>query len=306
MTTTPTNPTRSADDIRALARDTRNAMAAYGVALALDDALFVSALAEGPQVAAQVSGGLVMEQGVAYDRDNGVAYVAIIGPIMPRGNALYDMFGISYASANRIAAVADRLATDDSVKQVVLLVHSPGGSTFGVPEAAAKVRALAEKKPVTAYVEYMAASAAYWIASQASTIVAAPSALVGSIGAYMVHYDLSAYYANEGVKVTYIAQPVEKVDGNEAEPLSERARQEYAEIVRSAYEPFVADVQRKRTVDFANNAGQYAHTHPAGRAVELGLIDRLATLDVLRAEMTRKPADYTATRRARLALISKP
>lgn len=302
----PTTPTPSQADVHKLTRDVRNAMAAYGAAIALDDGLFAVSLAEGPNAATQATGGIVMEDGIAYDRANGLAFISIIGPVMPRGNALYDMFGINYASSNRIGAAADRLAADEGVKQVVLLVHSPGGSTFGVPEAAAKVRALADKKPVTAYIEYMAASAAYWIASQASTIVAAPSALVGSIGAYMVHYDLSAYYANEGVKVTYVAQPAEKVDGNEAEPLSERARQEYAEIVRSAYEPFVADVQRKRPVDFAKNAGQYAHTHPAGRAVELGLVDRLATLDVLRAEMTRKPADFTATRRARVALISKP
>jgi signal peptide peptidase SppA len=68
--------------------------------------------------------------------------------------------------------------------EVILLIESPGGevSEFGL--GAAQVRRLTEEDGIqtTVCVDKIAASGGYMIASQASKIVAAPFAVVGSIG----------------------------------------------------------------------------------------------------------------------------
>ena len=70
----------------------------------------------------------------------------------------------------------------DAVKGVILAIDSPGGSTVGGEALYEAVRALAAKKPVTAQVGTLAASAGYMIAAATDHIVARKTSIVGSIG----------------------------------------------------------------------------------------------------------------------------
>jgi len=77
-----------------------------------------------------------------------------------------------YAS---VRASGRRALADPSVKTVDLVIDSPGGSVLGLPETADVIHAANRVKPVRAFVTGIAASAAYWLASQASTITLTPS-----------------------------------------------------------------------------------------------------------------------------------
>ncbi len=92
--------------------------------------------------------------------------------------------GSSYDS---IADAAEKAAADPSVKRVVLSVDSPGGEVTGLPETATVLAQVAKVKPVSSIVEGMAASAAYWLASQSSDVTLTPSGEVGSVGVRMMH-----------------------------------------------------------------------------------------------------------------------
>ena len=93
-------------------------------------------------------------------------------------------------------------ANDPQVSGVLLAIDSPGGTAAGTWELGNAVGQVRRKKPIFAWVDEMAASAAYWAASQASAIYAAnPSAFVGSIGTYQAVYDYSEAAAAQGVKV---------------------------------------------------------------------------------------------------------
>jgi ClpP class serine protease len=115
--------------------------------------------------------------------------------------------------------VSEPLA-DSDVKAIVLDVDSPGGVISGVAELAGELRGLrGGAKPIVAHADYLVASAAYWIASQADEIIATPSALVGSVGVYSMHVDQSGWLEQLGIKVTLVAEPAQKVEGNPFDPL---------------------------------------------------------------------------------------
>ena len=106
------------------------------------------------------------------------AVIPITGPIFRYAN-IFTM--ISGATSVEETASELRAALDNPlVESVVLEINSPGGQVTGVSELAQMIRSA--EKPVIAYVDGMAASAAYWIASAASRIVINDTALLGSIG----------------------------------------------------------------------------------------------------------------------------
>src|SRR3989304_2445311 len=101
-------------------------------------------------------------------------------------------------------------------------------------------------KPIIAQIQYTGASAAYWLASVATEIIAAPSAQIGSVGVYAAHDDISEAMAKLGVKRTYVSAGSGKVDGNETEPLSEQGLARITLAVEDAYARFVGDVVHGR------------------------------------------------------------
>jgi protease-4 len=71
------------------------------------------------------------------------------------------------------------------VKAIVFRLNSPGGSDTASEQILASIRAAkAAGKPVVVSMGTYAASGGYWVASEASSIVAEPTTLTGSIGVY--------------------------------------------------------------------------------------------------------------------------
>src|SRR5262249_42337824 len=86
------------------------------------------------------------------------------------------------ASVDALARDFNQALNDPSIRAIVLNVDSPGGEVTGISELAEMIFAARPRKRVVAYVGGMGASAAYWIASAATEIIADATALVGSIG----------------------------------------------------------------------------------------------------------------------------
>jgi signal peptide peptidase SppA len=212
-----------------------------------------------------------------------VAVIPLIGALYNRSQ----WGGPSMAAfrANLAAAVAN-----PDVGAVILDIDSPGGTVAGTPETAAAVRAAGAVKPVTAVVDSLAASAAYWIASQAGSIVVSPSAEVGSIGCLVVHMDLSSMLEAEGIKTTIIRSVPAKAEGNPFEPLSADAITAIKGEVDATHADFVRAVAAGRKTSQANvneTFGQ-GRTVSAARAVSLGMADRVGTMaDVLGGMRTK-------------------
>jgi signal peptide peptidase SppA len=199
-----------------------------------------------PQAVAEIAaaGGKARPQ-----RSNGLtAVLPLHGTLLWRVGAMEEMSGAT--SLQRFGQAFDAAMNDDRVKSIVIDVDSPGGQVDGVPETAAKIFSARGRKPVTAVVNTMGASAAYWLAAAAEELVISPSGMAGSVGVYMMHQDISEAAAAAGVRVTFIEAPEggHKTEGNEFAPLADSAREHAQGIVNELYGMFVSDLARFRGV----------------------------------------------------------
>jgi protease IV len=99
----------------------------------------------------------------------------------------YDIF------AESTFEITEQLATarnDDSIKAVVLIINSPGGSAAYSEELYLDVLNTRDQMPVVATVDLVAASGAYYMAAAANEIYAKPTSAVGSIGVISLLSDL--------------------------------------------------------------------------------------------------------------------
>lgn len=166
-------------------------------------------------------------------------------------------------------------ANDRSIRNVLLAIDSPGGSVTGVPETAARVADLAEKKNVFAFSEGLCCSAAYWIASQADQIFSTSSAQMGSIGVYLALLDQSTRLANMGMKIETVKDGKLKAAGAGWKPLADDEREHFQDQVSQIGAEFRAAVQAKRPdVDTETMQGQ---SFFGVRNVELGLSDKIVS-----------------------------
>jgi ClpP class serine protease len=107
--------------------------------------------------------------------------IRIEGVLTKAPNFLAMLFGGGNTTYSEIIAAIAVAETDTNIENITLLVDSPGGSVDGLFAAVDAIKAA--KKPVTAKIVNIAASAAYALAAQADWIIAENRGnRVGSIG----------------------------------------------------------------------------------------------------------------------------
>lgn len=219
--------------------------------------------------------------------EGGVAILPMCGMILQR-ESFFTRYGMG-CSTQGLGAAFTRAINNQAIAAVILDIDSPGGTISGVPELADIIFRGAQLKPVVAIANSTADSAAYWLGSQVGSgrFVAPPRAYVGNIGVWTMHVDESAALEAEGLKVTLIATPEFKVEGNPWEPLGDEAKEFMFSQVTDTYEMFVKHVARGRGVPASrvkSDFGKGRELH-AEEAAEIGLIDRVATLAQVLAEL---------------------
>jgi signal peptide peptidase SppA len=220
-----------------------------------------------------------------------VAVIPMYGPITDRISLMSDISGGT--STAEMSQLLRKVLADDTISAVVFDIDSPGGVTDGAPEFAAELRrARAGTKPIVGQVNTLAASAAYWYASQMSEIVVTPSGEVGSIGVYAAHTDMSAANEAAGMKVTYISAAPFKVEGNPDEPLTDEGRAAIQGQIDEFYEMFLGDVAKGRGVsaDVVREGYGQGRTLLARKALAAGMVDRVDTMEATLRRLQRKPA----------------
>jgi len=205
----------------------------------------------------------------------GVGVLPISGLISHRANILDD--GASGGvSTERLTIELSNLVNSDEVSAIVLDINSPGGSVSGVTELAKEIRDARAVKPVIAAVNASAHSAAYWLASQGTEVVATPSAVLGSIGAYALHTDESKALEKAGISVDVIKAGKEKAAGLVG-PLPAEARARVQRLVDESRQAFLNDVALGRSSTPAAVQKGYGEGafYSANDALKLGAIDRI-------------------------------
>lgn len=180
-----------------------------------------------------------------YEVEQGVAEIEINGPLV-KGYDAFTCWCFGAMSLDRLQAALDEIAARTDVLAVVLVVRSPGGMATGTPETAAQVAQLAATKLVVAVTDSQCCSAAYWIASAASTVFTTGSADVGSVGTYIALYDYTTMLDQLGIKLELFKRGKYKAIGVMGNPLDEAARAFLDHDVQRTNDSFVAAVRAAR------------------------------------------------------------
>ena len=212
----------------------------------------------------------VGEDGGGFELRGPVAVIPVRGPIFRYANLFTEISGAT--STGKLAKNITKAIEDPNVEKLVLKFDSPGGQVTGINELAKIIKEGTEKKPIIAYVEGSAASAAYWLASAASEIVADETALVGSIGVVATFRRNS----DDSVEIVSSNAPRKRPDITTKE-----GKDEVRKTLDAIAEVFVEAVAENRGVDkefVLENFGQGGVL--VGRAaLAVGMIDRLDSFE---------------------------
>ncbi|MDO8533278.1 MAG: S49 family peptidase [Xanthobacteraceae bacterium] len=202
-----------------------------------------------------------------------VRLTGIIGyttPLMP---------GMTLAS---VARALERAFSIKHAKAVALVINSPGGSAAQSHLIHTRIRALAaeHKRPVIAFVEDVAASGGYMIASAADEIVADASSIVGSIGVVSTSFGFDRLIERIGIERRVHAAGERKVI---LDPFQPEKREDVARLKalqKDIHELFISLVKARRGKKLkgpekALFSGEF---WLAGKALELGLVDQIGEL----------------------------
>jgi signal peptide peptidase SppA len=133
-----------------------------------------------------------------YSVTRGVACIDISGPLLPKASLLSSISGAT--SYSQIRSQINAAIDSKDVDSIVLNIDSPGGTVIGVQECADVIyRARSESaKSIVAMCNPVAASAAYFLASQADAVYATTGGHVGSIGVIAKLDNMDRKQRNEG------------------------------------------------------------------------------------------------------------
>ncbi|MGL4630291.1 MAG: S49 family peptidase [Leadbetterella sp.] len=213
-------------------------------------------------------------------KGGGVAIIPMIGTMTRYGGMC------SYGSEHFASWIIEANGLD-YVNAIVLEMNGPGGMVDGTEMLADVVAS--SKKPIVAYVAGMAASAHYWVASQAREIVmeSETTSEVGSIGVLSMHVDASKAYEKDGYKINIIRSDgsEDKALYNSVEPMTAEILSDVKAELNRIRGTFIAKVKAGRP---GIAADVFSGKMYAGKdAIKKGLADRIGYLGdaVYRADL---------------------
>ncbi|VAW11695.1 hypothetical protein MNBD_ALPHA09-320 [hydrothermal vent metagenome] len=217
-------------------------------------------------IAAVVVGGLALVW-VSNDRAGvfgGRAHIAAL-----------DITGLITGSREKVKILTS-IAKSSRAKALILRIDSPGGTTAGSEVLYEAIRAVAEKKPVVAIMETVAASGGYIVALAADHLVARGNTITGSIGVIFQWAEVNEALASLGIKVDEIKSGPLKATPSMFSETSPEARQVTEAMVRDGYDWFVALVAERRPFDISTaRALSDGRIYSGRQAIAARLIDEI-------------------------------
>jgi protease-4 len=148
----------------------------------------------------------------------------------------------------------EQAAKDKSVKAVVLLINSPGGSITASDELHRKLVELRDgnkekkypAKPLVVSMSSLAASGGYYVAMPASTIYAEEATLTGSIGVYVSLPNVTGLAKQYGFTMNTIKAGKIKDSGSAFAVMSDEEHQVWQDMINTAYNRFAEVVVEGR------------------------------------------------------------
>lgn len=191
--------------------------------------------------------------------------------------------GSGYQTAvysDKVTKALDEAAEDDNIKAIVLRVNSPGGMVSASEIMTNAVIRAKAKKPVVVSMGDVAASAGYEISSNADYIIAEPTTLTGSIGAFAALPEIGGTLRKYlGITTDTVKTNTNSTSLSILRPMSPAALELMQRNVEEFYTVFVGRVAEGRSLPY-----EYVDSIARGRvwtgrdALKLKLVDALGGL----------------------------
>lgn len=187
----------------------------------------------------------------------------------------------SLSSASPILKDIKSIFENPSIKGVLLKVDSPGGVSGTGQTIFREIMYFKNENPhkyVICFIENMAASAGFYVACTADYIIASPSALVGSIGAYIQHPLFKDFIEKHNIKYEVFKSGSYKTAGNPFLALTPEQAAQFQELSDNTYSQFVRDVALRRPqVPADTKVWADGRIFTGEQAVKLRLIDAVGS-----------------------------
>jgi len=180
-----------------------------------------------------------------------------------------------------LAAVIEKAFKRGKPSMVALLVNSPGGSPVQSSLIAARIRRLSAEKdiPVIAFVEDVAASGGYWLATAADEIWADESSIIGSIGVISMGFGLNEFINRHGVERRVYTAGKSKSMLDPFQPEKPADVKRLKGMLEHIHESFKAQVMKRRVGKLPEGKDLFTGDIWVGKAAqEVGLIDGIGHL----------------------------
>ena len=201
-----------------------------------------------------------------------VNVVRLQGAIVNNGQGLDDP---------SLAPVIEKAFSKGKPVAVALQINCPGGSPVQSSLIAARIRRLAEEKeiPVFAFVEDVAASGGYWLATAADEVFIDQASLVGSIGVISAGFGFPKLLDTYGVERRVYTAGTSK---SMLDPFREEKAEDITRLkgwLEDLHQIFIGHVKSRRGAKLADNPDLFTGEVFIGqKAVDQGLVDGIAHL----------------------------
>lgn len=164
---------------------------------------------------------------------------------------------------------------------VILCIDSRGGVVAGLNSTVEAIRKMRVKLgvPLVAFVNEMAASAAYALACACDEILCPASAIVGSIGTISTMVSCTKQDEMMGVDVRLITSGARKADGHPHAPITDAAEEAERERVEKLASAFFDLVDESRDIPVKRLRAMNAAIYIGSDAKAKGLVDSVLSLD---------------------------
>ena len=208
------------------------------------------------------------------------------------------------ASAEFVVAAMRSAFEDSGAQAVVLLINSPGGSPVQagiINDEIVRLKAK-HKKPVYAVVEETCASAAYYIAAAADEIYVDKASIVGSIGVLMDGFGFTGVMEKVGVERRLLTAGENKGFLDPFSPMSEQQKEYAHTMLEQIHQQFIGVVKKGRGTKLKETPEMFSGLFWTGQqAVDMGLADKLGSLDYVAREVVKAEEVIDYTRRDNMA-----
>lgn len=227
----------------------------------------------------------------AYDLDtaSGIATIQVTGVTTKRPTS----WGQS-CSTILVRQAVRQAARDERVTAIAMIFDTPGGDVSGCDDLAQDIYAIRGVKPIGAYAEDYCCSAGYYAAAQCDFVYCNTNALVGSIGTVCVLEDTSEQAKMLGIRTIVVSNSEFKGAGSNGAPITDAQTADFQRIVDSFAGQFIDSIVKARGVTVKSLQDTKARVYVGQNAVDLGLVDKVATIDQFYAKLGATNGGYEA------------